>query len=377
MSYAAQTDDLIAQADIALANGNLPVAAEQLTRAVEASPSHGLAWKKLAMAQVGLQNYVEGEKSARTASALLPTDADVYYALGYSLVQLQQPEAAIAELDKALNLNVHHEGARQVLNAALIQAGHSLREDDPHRAENYLQRAHKLYPEAPGGILALLEFFQLHHAKGKVTSLVKELSPQLMEEPTIKAKLENLARDSEFANAIRMATVSLQAAAPQTAARPAQSGVQYKPCPNCKQMIADFAAICPHCNFQNRATGTFAGRDAGPAYAWQDIALTIVMVLNLALSGFMIFVGLQAKIEMVKALICTIWGAQFMLSLAVLFRNDFAMTILKYLCYLAALQTSFGTMVNFMMGDVLGGFISLFSLAFTCFIIYLLNWAGD
>lgn len=377
MSYAAQTDDLLVQADLALANGNLPVAVEHLTKVVEASPSHGLAWKKLTMAQVGAQNYVEGEKSARSAAALLPTDADVYYALGYSLLQLQQPEAAISELDKALSLNVHHEGARQVLNAALIQAGQSLREDDPARAENYLQRAHKLYPEAPGGIVALLDFFQLHHAKGKVTSLVKELSPKMMEDPAVKDKLDSLSRDSEFANAIRMATVAQQAAAPQVVARPAQSGIQYKPCPNCKQMIADFAAICPHCNFQNRATGTFAGRDTGPDYAWQDIALTVMMIIYMGLSAYNFYNGMQQKLEMIKATQCTLAGAQFLLSVAVLFRNDFAMNILKYLSYISALFGAFGVMVGFMMGGFLQGMIQLVSLSVTCFVIYLLNWASD
>ena len=136
------------------------------------------------------------------------------------------------------------------------------------------------------------------------------------------------------------------------------------------------AFICPHCNFRIKEAGTFAGRDTGPAYCWQDVALTIMSIILILLVVIDIFRAFQLP-ELARPFVLTFDAGLMYLYVGCLLRWELPMTIAKYLLYLPLLYSGFFCMMSFMVGAWGAAIVLLLATSAVGFMVYLINWASD
>lgn len=365
------------EAESAFKSGDFVQAAEAYRKVVAGDPGSASGWRGLGISLIQTGATEEAIEACQKAAALQPGSADCRYAYGYALGAQKRFREAITELDAALNLQPNHGPARQVLIFALSQLGQSLVDQDPRQAETYLERAVKLDHRNPNVLAPYLEHLRKTGQKGKAAQAIGHLDDGLKADPNLKPILDKMHEDPAFHNVLQQAAMAKDNVIARAAVHaPAQSSINYVPCPNCKQQIADYAAICPHCNFQNRAVGTFAGRDTGPNYEWQEVAFTIVSIIWLLNAGWSIFDATRLP-GMVRDFFLTIGIANAAVGLGMLFRMDIAMIIAKFLCYVNLLFASYGVVFGLMLGRY-GNFAgSLFTLSLAGFLIYLINYNSD
>ncbi len=368
-----RADDLYGQQDYA-------GAADIYKQLVPGQPGNASLLKQLGLALVLAKQPEEGVKTLQTAAAMNPADPELRYAYGYGLGNVGRFDEAIEELDAALNLQPNHVPARQGLIFCLLTSGQAISQVNPQLGEQRLDRAVKLDPRNPHVISAYLKLLADTRQKGKVANFLKEMDQHLRNQSPLKEQIEKLQQDPEFAVAIKQATVAQQAAGPQVTPVAPGNALKQVPCPSCRQMIMDYAAICPHCNMRIRATGTFAGRDTGPKYEWQEIAYTVMSVLWCLLTGFQTFVTVmlclnsEGSFSGPFAFLFIIAASQFTVGLGLLFRQEWIAFIAKIVCYLTLFSSAYGIMINFGMGKVLGGVIDILTLGIAGFMVYLINY---
>jgi tetratricopeptide (TPR) repeat protein len=370
-----RADDLYAKQDYV-------AAAEEYRKLVQAQPGNVISMKQLGLALTLSQQADEGVKVLQTASAMQPADAEVRYAHGYALGSLGRFDEAIEELDVALNLQPNHIPARQGLIYCLLTSGQAIAEVNPILGEQRLDRAYKLDPRNMHVAASLLEFMVKAGQKGKVVNFIKDLDPSMRDQSPVKEIIEKLETDSDYAIHMRQASMAKQSAPPQMSGPAPSQSLKQVPCPNCRQMIMDYAAICPHCNTRLKATGTFAGRDTGPDVEWQEVAYTIMSILIVGMAGLAVFItfplaqaGGFSDFGMVPfAAACF----QLCIGLGLLFRQEWIGYIAKIFLYIRiALGLPFFA-VYFLAGRWIPSGIELVQLGVAGFMIYLINYViGD
>lgn len=375
--------ELKTRADELYANKEYAAAAQEYRKLVDAQPHATSGLKSLGLALVLSNQIEEGIQVCKTAAAMQPADAELRYAYGYALGAANRFDEAITELDAALNLQPNHVPARQGLIYCLLNSGQALADSDPHGAENRLDRAHKLDSKNPHIANTLLNFYVKGGQKGKAVKLVQALDETSKSQSPLKETLEALKTQPEFATSLRVAEVASSAAPKAVVAPPAGAqALKQVPCPNCKQPIMDYAAICPHCNFRIRATGTFANRDTGPAYEWQEIAYTIMSLIWIGLAATQgIFAFLAFKkvgIEGIGTFFLVMYGARTLVGLGLLFRQEWIAFIAKILCYITLFTCGYGVMIDLGLKQYLAAGIDALSIAVAGFMVYLINYVmGD
>lgn len=199
-------------------------------------------------------------------------------------------------------------------------------------------------------------------------------------QPAVAQELTKLADDPEFSKILSHAAMDHRVANVQNSMKVApnpatqQSGyVRYVPCPACKQQIADFAAICPHCQTRLKATGTFAGRNTGPDYTWQEKALTIMAILILLFNIVSMALTWSLTHEFSISMAFSILGCA--VSLGILFRNDTIMTFAKWIYILNLLGSILGLLYGFVNPVYL--IAPLMGIGFYGFMVYLLTQEVD
>lgn len=360
------------------AQGNYDGAASAYRDAVAKNPANATAWKSLGLSYIALKQFDEAIEAGRKAAELQPGNAETRYGYGYALGASGRYADAIRELDASLHLQPNNGAAKQALVYSLVQVGLSSFNDDPYDAEKAFDRAHKLDQKNPHVIAHLLDLYLFMGQKGKAVQLIKTLSEDQKKDATIKVSLEKMEQNADFKAALGQAAMQQQVSAqPAQAAKPAAPAIQQVPCPNCRQMIMDYAAICPHCNFQIRQYGTFAGiKNSTPSTTWQEVAYTICAILWCLESVFGIVVGLMSPSEGMKAYMVTKGVANLGVGIGLVFRTEWVMFIGKILCYINILGSGIGTMIGFMGGAPIIGAINLAFLCLFCFMVYLINYEG-
>lgn len=370
------TDNPQMLGDQLYAQGNFSEAAEAYRQATVKSPGSAFAWKSLGLSLIALKQFDEAIETSKKATELQPGNADVRYAHGYALGASGRYSEAIKELDAALYLQPNHIPAKQALVYSLIQVGKQTIQDDPYEAEKSFDRAHKLDQKNPNVIVDLLELYLFMGQKGKAVSLIKELKDPIKADPGVQAAIAKLEGNAEFKVALQQTAVQQAAStAPAAQVKPDdQQAIKQIPCPNCRQLVMDYAAICPYCNFQLRQYGTFAGRDTGPSTTWQEVTYYIASVLWVLNAAWVIISGLMIPIEGVKAFVVTIGTANAGVGIGLLFRTEWLQLVAKILCYINLFWGAYGIMIGFFAGKPIDGVIALVQTALAGLMVYLINY---
>jgi len=365
------------EADAAFKGGDFTAAAEKYRVTLAGDPVNASAWRGLGISLIQTGAMEEALEACQKAASLQPGNADCRYAHGYALGALKRYAEAIPELDAALTLQPNHGPARQVLVFALTQHGQALAESDPRLAESHFERAMKIDHRNPNAIAIYLEHLRKTNQKGKAATAIGHLDDGLKSDPNIKPILDKMHEDPAFHTVLQQAAISKDNVVAKAAVQaPAQSSINYVPCPNCRQQIADYAAICPHCNFQNRAVGSFQGRDTGPRYEWQEVAYTIVSVIWILNAGWNIFAATQMGAPLMDWFL-TLGIANAAIGLGMLFKMDMVMTIAKIFCYVNLMFGSIYLLIGLMEGRIGPIAANLFTVSIAGFMIYLINYNSD
>jgi tetratricopeptide (TPR) repeat protein len=368
-------DDLYAKQDYA-------GAAEAYKQLAANQPANTTLLKQLGLALTMSKQTDEGVATLKTAAAMQPADPEIRYAYGYALGTAGKFDEAIEELDAALNLQTNHLPARQGLIFCLLTSGQAIAQVNPVLGEQRLDRAYKLDPRNPHVAEALLSFLVQGGQKGKVTNLIKEFDAHLKGQSPLKETLAKLESDPDYRIHLKQVAMSQQSAAPSVAPVAPGGALKQVPCPGCKLMIMDYAAICPHCNMRIRATGTFAGRDTGPKYEWQEIAYTIMSVLVCLSAAFGVLVSFplaqKGGFSDFNTIPFIVSCFQLLIGLGLLFRQEWIGFIAKIFLWIrVALNLPFFA-VYLMAGRWLIAGASLLEIAIAGFMIYLINYViGD
>jgi len=385
MELNASPAELKTHADELYAKQDYAAAADAYRRLLETQPNSSSVMRSLGLSLVLSKNVEEGLQVCKTAAAIQPADAEVRYAYGYALGAAQRYDEAVPEFDAALGLQPNHVPAKQGLIYCLLTGGQAMVEADPQGAEQRLDRAHKLDVRNPHVTGTLLDLYVKLGQRGKAVKLIQSLDDAMRQQSPLKEQISTLENDSEYRNQLRQVAVAQRAAPPSVTPASApvpNSTLKQVPCPNCKQMIMDYAAICPHCNFRIRATGTFAGRDTGPTYEWQEIAYTIMSILYTLLAvGDLISILPGAQKEGFSGLmtfLLVIVGARLIVGLGLIFRQEWIAFIAKILCYITLFTSAYSIMLflGFKAWGALA--ISIFNIGVAGFMVYLINYVmGD
>ncbi len=377
MSVPGQFANPSEEADAAFKSGDFATAAETYRQIAMVDPANASAWRGLGVSLIQTGAMDEALAASKKAAELQPGSADCRYAHGYALGALKRFPEAIAELDAALALQPNHGPARQVLIFALIQHGRALADQDPRLAETYLERAYKVDHRNPNAIAPFLEHLRVTGQKGKAAQTIGHLDDGLKNDPNVKPILDKMHEDPAFHMVLNQAAMAQDNVVAKAAVQaPVQSSINYVPCPNCRQQIADYAAICPHCNFQNRAVGTFAGRDTGPRYEWQEVAYTVVAVIWILNAGWNIFSATRLAPPL-KDYFLTLSIANAGIGLGMLFRMEMVMTIAKIFCYINLMFGSIYLLIGLMELRWAAIATNFFTVSIAGLMIYLINYNSD
>lgn len=366
------------QAQGLLAAQNYQAAVEGFEGIVAFEPSNGAAWKGLGMSLIQLGQFDKAAHACERASKLLAGSAECRYAYGYVLGALQRFEEAIVELDATLMLQPNHLAAKQTLVYALTQHGQRTLANNPQHGEALLERAFKLDHANSSTLAPLLEWYRTTNQRGKASKLLQSLPPDLKSHAQIAPIVEAMHADPAFHQVFHQAETTAQAAKTAAVAAPAAkpASINMIPCPQCRLPIADYAAICPHCNFQNRAVGRFATMDSGPDVIWQDVAYNIVCVLWLLRAGWEIFAATQFEVQ-ARDWFLTLGIANAGIGLGLIFKVEWVMFLAKILLWVNVAVGGLGLVMAMSLGRWGDFAIQTAMLALTCFFIYLINYHSD
>lgn len=345
---------------------------------VDHDPSNASAWKGLGLSYIQLKDFAKAVEPCRRAAILQTGSAECRYAHGYALGGVSRYDEAIPELDATLALQPNHIAAKQTLIYALSQHGQLMLDANPMVGESLLERAYKLDHANPSALAPLLEWFRKTNQRGKSAKLLQSLPPELKAHPQIAPIIEAMHADPAFHNVLHQADAVAQTTKSAAVATPPakQSSITMVPCPQCKMPIADYAAICPHCNFQNRAVGRFAAIDSGPDVIWQDVAYNIVCVLWLANAAYEIVAAIQTP-EVMRDWFLTLGILNAGMGLGLIFKVEWVMFVAKILLWLNVALGGLGIVMGMTLGHWGSVAISVVQLALTCFFIYLINYHAD
>lgn len=357
-------------------------AAEEYRKLVQEQPGNALAVKQLGLALTLGKQADEGVKHLQTAAAMQGADPEMRYAYGYGLGMAGRFDEAIDELDVALNLQPNHIPARQGLIYCLLTSGQAIAQVNPILGEQRLDRAHKLDPKNPHVASAYLSLLVRGNQKGKALNFIRDMDSHLKTLSPMKENLEKLQVDPEYITSLKQIAMAQKSTAPAPAAPIANSTLKQVPCPACRQMIMDYAAICPHCNTRLKATGTFAGRDTGPAVEWQEVAYTIMSILIVGLAALGIFLSLpdaqKGGYSDFRTIPLAAACIQMLFGLGLLFRQEWIGFIAKIFLYIRIVINLPFFAVYLLAGYWLAAGVHLLELAVACFMIYLINYViGD
>lgn len=341
-------------------------------------PANGMTHKGLGLALLMQGKVDEGVAECGKAAALLTTDTECRYAYAFALGQAGRYEEAIPELDAALALHPSHVPSRQALLYCLLQSGRKHADLDHVKADTFFERAHKLDSQNAEITAEYLDFLFKTRKLGKLVKYVGELTDDQKNNRYIKPVLDRVHADSEAELHLKQAAMTKKPIGLVPNA-PKQKSIQEVPCPQCGRPMMNYAAICPHCNFQVRAYGSFAGRDTGPKYEWQEIAYTIIAILYVLTAGAQ---GIYSFINNMKTstggVELAFNAVSFAVGLGLLFRQEWLAHLAKIYLWLNSAWTSLMILLSMMAGLWLVALIFTAILALNCFFIYLINYVvGD
>ncbi len=415
------------EAEAAYQAGDYSTAAHIYGELLAKEPNSSSLLRGYALSQGLLGNHTDALEAARKAAKIQPADPEVRYTLGYLLGLSGDHRAAVSELDTTLILKTNHVPARLALVASLVMDGEASETDDKEHAEQVLSRAYKMDQRNPATVNAYLQFLHRTGQRGKVVRELSNLDESIKGLAPLAAFVGKVKMDPQYqaiggpASSTPISSVPIQpqvamppmgsspqlfaggntadplasGAAQPAAARPqpvitgptghvyagnqAPQALATMPCPNCRQPIMAHAAICPHCNFQNRAVGTFAGRQDGPNHVWQEIAFNIICVIWGLAAAWDIVAWAQAKWEPGFLAVAGLFGvARVGMCIGLLFRNEFCGIWAKWVLYLNLFGTGMGFMISLFSGNIFIILLSAAMLGLTGFMLYLLNFVmGD
>lgn len=369
-------DDQRSRADELYSQGQYAEAATIYEQLLKEAPASAQLMRVLGLSLVLDHRPEEGIAMCKKAGVLQPTDPEVRYAYGYALGAAHRYDEAIPELDAALSLKPNHIPAKQALVYALATRGKELLDTDAMGAERNFDRAYKMDSKNPAMLALLLDAYVKSHQKGKAIALIKSADEQTKSSDQVRSIVKMLEADPEYQASLKQ--VAMQSKPLDAKPANPQPEMQQVPCPQCKLPIMSFAALCPHCGYKIRAMGTFAGRDAGPAVEWQEVAFTIMAIIWVALAGFQLYSGLQIKFEGLQSYVVIMAAIQIGVGLGLLFRVEWLGFVGKIMCYLTLLSASIGVMTSMGLGRWLLFGMNILQLAVAGFMIYLINYVmGD
>jgi tetratricopeptide (TPR) repeat protein len=374
--------ELRAKADDLYSKQEYLAAADVYRKLAVSQPGNTILMKQLGLSLTMGKQVDEGMKTLKTAAVMQPADPEIRYAYGYALGMAERFDEAIDEFDAALNLSPNHIPARQGLIYSLLTSGQAIAEVNPMLGEQRLDRAHKLDPKNPHVAAANLGAMVKGNQKGKAVNFVKDLDSHAKTQSPLKELIEKLESDPDFQVHMKQASMAHRAAAPNVLPQGPGSNLKQVPCPACRLPIMDYAAICPHCNFKIRATGTFAGRDTGPKHEWQEIAYTIMSLVVVAFSilGIATTFGPAQKGEFAdfNAVPFAASCIQLCFGLGLLFRQGWIGFIAKIFLWIRVAVSLPFFAVYFLAGRWIWAGTELIQLAVAGFMIYLINYViGD
>jgi tetratricopeptide (TPR) repeat protein len=159
--------------------------------AIQIYPNYFLAFEKLALHYINLQDFKNSSQAAQRAVEINPKSFDSWYALGYSMHQLKDFSGAATALKVALTLNPGSVNALFVLGTDLRLSG------DPQESEANLLKAKKLAPSPVAEIHWQLALLYTNNLK-KYPEAIKELelflkaSPNYAEVDKVKTLIATL-----------------------------------------------------------------------------------------------------------------------------------------------------------------------------------------
>lgn len=352
--------------------GDYAGAKEQYKMWTDTSPVTADAWRLLGFAQYAVQEFDAAVESMIKASKLGPENADNHFGLGMAQLALNNVDSGIDALDEAVVIRPDHPHAKKNLTDALCRRAQShLQTGDDLLAERDFDRAVKVGRQDPDAIIAFGKYLIDSGQKPRAVKLIQQA-------------LINVPGDKRILSAAAHLGVSADAATASDAAKKAQvQQSQQKQCPACKQLVMNWAAVCPHCNSVIGAIPSqFAGRDTGPRYTWKEIAYKIMCVYWIGMGVYSVISGfLMTKrggpTLGFESIFYAIGGLQIAMGLGLLFEVEWVQFIAKLLCILNAIFAAWGILMQFGLGHIVGGLVQVAALGLTLFQIYLLSEMSD
>jgi tetratricopeptide (TPR) repeat protein len=326
----------------------------------------------LGFAHYALQDYKAAREALTTAVGLDPSNHETLYGLGLASWGEGELEAAVRQFDEALLLRPDHAGAKQALVSLLIAKGKThLQQDRTAQGEADLERAAKFDRKNPEPVVVLAKHYYSSGQKPRAAKLVQAALEELGEDPQIKAMALHLD--------VKRDPAAVEAAAKKEAVVKSQKTT----CPNCKNDVMDWAAVCPTCGVQLKAVvSQFAANNPVPKATWQEVAYKIIAGLWILNGAFLIFrgirhIGSEGYVAGQEAFDVIMGSINIGVGIGLFFENEIVQFLAKLMCMLVIIVNGWNVLMAVGVGRSDGLAYSVAAIALAGFQLYILAQIGD
>jgi hypothetical protein len=345
----------------------------------------GLGQKIYGMALLGLGQHFDAVQPLMVASQTLPNDVTIAFAYGTALTQEGNPEGARAAFERGLGIDANHPGCKQ----GYANASKALADRDsvsnPMKAVEWLYGPWQKDPGNPQWAGPIIDLYISNGWNEQAHQFAAMLPEALQNSPTLKKKLGAAPIAPPVAEEQHQTPLSVATAAAAGGPRGGAVGT-FEACPFCKQQIMVGVHTCPHCKMIIRSKA-MPGQDYKAS--WQEVTLNILCWIGILLAAFDMINAFVTKTynqpaggySVITSVISI--GANIL----ILQRNDFAMSIGKWLYVIRAigsgccLATSISgtSALSGSEAQKLGILMTLFLVLYFTYcvmMVYLLNYEG-
>jgi tetratricopeptide (TPR) repeat protein len=347
--------------------------------------TEGHGEKVYGMSLLGIGNAHEAVQPLLVASKVLTKDDSVFFAYGSALHQIGNFEGALAAFEAAFTLNSAHQSAKQMFLKISKEHAANLKPVNPLASIEILYKAWQAEPASPDLSMAVLDGYIENGWNNEAHQFAAMLPEAFQKSPTLKAKLK-AAPVTVVSPPVATGDPNRPSMYTNSVSHLQNQVSTFEECPFCKQQIMVGVHTCPYCKMIIRQKA-MPGMDYKPE--WQEVTLNILCWIGIIINGIdiaIIFIQRQHQsplgaLGLVFSSIAI--GANFL----ILARNDFAMSIGKWVYLMRTIRGTLGLCLSFSLVSMaekaseknaayLIIFLSFINVVYSGFMVYLLNYEG-
>ena len=169
-------EEKIEQGQLALDQGNIEDAHKLLTEVITENAEKWRAWRGLGFANIELGKFDDAVVAFGKATLIRPDDVQSQYGSGIAFQKVNDNAKAIKSFEEALRHDHKHADSKKAISESLLAQVQHMRDIGNLLAvEEYLEKAHKYYPENEDVTIQLFRYYEQTGQSSKLDVAITDL----------------------------------------------------------------------------------------------------------------------------------------------------------------------------------------------------------